>query len=120
MSDRLTDILKTVNKLYKDKTQSVDMNLTFTLASTDPNGKTLTSPGIEYIQWKDDYPIDCDKFMEDDTTKGGVGYVNYLWDPNRYINVMIYNFTNDPQSNTTTLGISHWHSQLQQQLSGGA
>lgn len=105
--DRLTDILKTVNKLYKDKTQSVDMNLTFTLASTDPNGKTLTSPGIEYIQWKDDYPIDCDKFMEDDTTKGGVGYVNYLWDPNRYINVMIYNFTNDPQSNTTTLGISH-------------
>lgn len=79
--NRLTDILKTVNKLYKDKTQSVDMNLTFTLASTDPNGKTLTSPGVEYIQWKDDYPIDCDKFMKDDTTKGGVGYVNYLWTP---------------------------------------
>lgn len=104
---RLAEILNVVNKLYKDKIKSVDMNLTFTLASTDPNGKTLTTPGVEYKQWEGSYPIDCDKFMEDDTTKGGVGYVKYLWDPNQYINVMIYNFTSDPQSNTTTLGISH-------------
>lgn len=33
--DRLAKILDTVNKLYKDKTKSVDMNLTFTLATTD-------------------------------------------------------------------------------------
>lgn len=104
---RLADILNVVNKLYKDKIKSVDMNLTFTLASTDPDGKALTTPGVEYKLWEGSYPIDCDKFMEDDTSKGGVGYVKYLWDPNQYINVMIYNFTTDPQSSTTTLGISH-------------
>lgn len=104
---RLAKILEVVNKLYKNKTQSIDMNLTFTLASTDPKGKKLTSPGVEYIQWTGSYPIDCDKFMKDDNTNGGVGYVDYLWDPNQYINVMIYNFTEDPVSKTTTLGISH-------------
>lgn len=101
--NRLSEILNVVNKLYKDKTKSVDMNLTFTLATTDPNGKTLTSPGVEYTQWSESYPIDCDNFMSDNSGK----YVKYIWDPNQYINVMIYNFTEDPQSNTTTLGISH-------------
>ena len=100
--NRLTDILKTVNKLYKNKIGSVDMNLTFTLASTGPDGKDLTTPGVEYTLWPESYPIDCDAFMSDNTRK----YVSYLWDPNQYINVMIYNFTND-NSGFTTLGIAH-------------
>lgn len=99
---RLVEILNVVNKLYKDKTKSVDMNLTFTMASTDPDGKALTTPGVEYILWPESYPIDCDAFMSDNTGK----YVKYLWDPNKYINVMIYNFTED-NSGSTTLGISH-------------
>lgn len=46
--------------------------------------------------------------MNDDISEAtGKGYVRYLWDPNRYINIMVYNFANDPNSNTTTLGISH-------------
>lgn len=105
--DRLAEILNVVNNLYKDKLKSVDMNLTFTLATTDADGEKLATPGVEYIEWKDSYPIDCDKFMTDDTTEGGAGYVEYLWDPNQYINVMIYNFATDPQSSSTTLGISH-------------
>lgn len=40
--------------------------------------------------------------MSDRTGK----YVKYLWDPNSYINVMIYNFVSD-DSGTITLGISH-------------
>ena len=100
--NRLTDILKTVNKLYKNKIGSVDMNLTFTLASRGPDGKDLTTPGVEYTLWPESYPIDCDAFMSDNTRK----YVSYLWDPNQYINVMIYNFTND-NSGFTTLGIAH-------------
>lgn len=99
---RLSDILGVVNKLYKDTGNSVDMNLTFTLAATNPVGETLPDPGVEYIQWTENYPIDCDAFMLDNSNK----YVKYLWDPNRYINVMIYNFS-DEKSNTTTLGISH-------------
>lgn len=99
---RLADILSIVNKLYKDKIKSVDMNLTFKLAAINPDGESMNTPGVEYVQWPESYPIDCDEFMSDNSGK----YVKYLWDPNKYINVMIYNFTSD-NSGTTTLGISH-------------
>lgn len=99
---RLADILNIVNQLYKDKTKSVNMNLTFKLAAINPDGESMNTPGVEYIQWPGSYPIDCDEFMSDNSGK----YVKYLWDPNKYINVMIYNFTSD-NSGTTTLGISH-------------
>lgn len=105
---RLSEILNTVNRLYKNSTQSVDMNLTFTLATVNPDGEAMEQPGVEYIAWPDSDPIDCDAFMNDDISEAtGKGYVRYLWDPNRYINIMVYNFANDPNSNTTTLGISH-------------
>lgn len=100
---RLSEILDVVNKLYKDASKSVDMNLTFMLATTNPNGETLQYPGVEYIQWTEDYPIDCEAFMTDNSKK----YVKYLWDPNMYINVMIYNFAADKDTESTTLGISH-------------
>lgn len=104
---RLADILSIVNKLYNDKIKSVDMNLTFKLAAINPDGESMNTPGVEYVQWPESYPIDYEEFMFDDLNKGGKGYVKYLWDPNKYINVMIYNFTQDPVSNTTTLGVSH-------------
>lgn len=101
---RLTHILDVVNKLYQNsKMQSVDMNLTFTLATTDPNGKTMLQPGVEYISWPENYPIDCETFMNDETGK----HVKYLWEPNSYINIMVYNFTEDPTSDITILGISY-------------
>ena len=53
-------ILDDLNSLYKSKNNSVDMNLTFTLATTDKNGETLPNPGVEYIQWPESYPIDCE------------------------------------------------------------
>lgn len=99
---RLADILSIVNMLYKGNSQSPNMNLEFKLANINPDGEPMKTPGVEYIQWPESYPIDCDKFMSDETGK----YVKYLWDPNKYINVMIYNFTSD-NSGTTTLGISH-------------
>lgn len=100
---RLAEILSMVNEMYKNEVNSVNMNLTFTLADTDPNGASLDNPGVEYVQWTESYPIDCEKFMNDNSGS----YVKYLWDPNRYINVMIYNFSADESSGTTTLGISH-------------
>ena len=105
--NRLSQILDIVNGLYKKATQSADMNLTFTLATTDPKGAVLSTPGVEYIKWTEEYPINCENFMNDDTTEGGKGYVKYLWNPNHYINVMVYNFTSDLTSNSTILGISH-------------
>ncbi|MCD8181970.1 MAG: zinc-dependent metalloproteinase lipoprotein [Bacteroides sp.] len=107
-ADRLSEILAIVNKLYQDKSKSVDMNLTFTLATTNPEGEKLSTPGVEYTLWPDSYPINCDEFMNDNSQGGGKGYVKYIWDPNRYINVMMYNFEPDADSDgSVTLGISH-------------
>ena len=100
---RLAEILTAVNKLYNDNAKSVDMNLSFVLAASDPAGNTLSTPGVEYIQYTEEYPIDCDEFMNDESGK----YVKYLWEPNQYINVMIYNFKDDATTNSTTLGIAH-------------
>ena len=106
--NRLSEILNAVNRLYKKSMQSADMNLTFTLATASPDGEKMDQPGVEYISWPGSYPIDCDAFMNDDINEtAGKGYVRYVWDPNRYINIMVYNFANEPGSNTTTLGISH-------------
>ena len=41
--------------------------------------------------------------MNDESGK----YVKYLWDPNSYINIMVYNFYSDPNFNFVTLGIAH-------------
>ena len=106
--DRLAKILDTVNKLYKDKTKSVDMNLTFTLATTDEDGKPLSTPGVEYVSWEESYPIDCDAFMNDETEK----YVKYIWEPRYYINVMVYN----EQYHTGNCTYTFFHSR--KQLSG--
>lgn len=100
---RLADILTVVNKLYNSNAKSVDMNLSFTLATSDPDGNLLATPGVEYVRWTGDYPIDCDEFMNDESGK----YVPYIWEPNQYINVMIYNFKPESGSNMTTLGIAH-------------
>ncbi len=103
-SSRLKEILEKVNKRYADTTNSEDMNLEFTLATTDENGKTLTTPGVEYVKWTDQYPIDCNKFMTDNSGT----YTKYLWEPTKYINIMIYNFQEEEDSNTTILGHSQF------------
>lgn len=98
---RIAEILKGVNSLYQNASKSVDMNLEFTLATTDENGNTLTTPGVEYVQWTD-IPMDCMTFMGTNNSKNAA----LLWDPNKYINVMLYKFTSD-NSGSVTLGISH-------------
>ncbi|MCI1647846.1 MAG: zinc-dependent metalloproteinase lipoprotein, partial [Bacteroides sp.] len=99
--ERLAYLLNAVNNLYQNSRSSVDMNLEFTLATTDENGNTLATPGVEYVYWANT-PMDCSSFMSDNTGQ----YVSLLWDPNKYINVMLYNFTSD-NSGSITLGITH-------------
>jgi len=99
--ERLAYLLNAVNNLYQNSRSSVDMNLEFTLATTDENGNTLATPGVEYVYWQN-IPMDCNAFMNDKTGQ----YVPLLWDPNKYINVMLYNFTSD-NSGSITLGITH-------------
>lgn len=100
--DRLADLLNKVNNYYKDHVKSIDMNLSFELATEAPKGKELAAPGVEYIKWTGAYPIDCAEFMSDNSRDNA----SLLWEPNDYINIMIYNFKSD-DSGSVTLGISH-------------
>lgn len=99
---RLKEILAGASNLYAHNYSGIDMGVTFSLATTDPNGKALSLPGVEYVRWDGEYPIDPYDFMQDDSGR----YVKYLWDPNRYINVMIFNFKGDG-GDEVVAGISH-------------
>ncbi|MGL5563729.1 MAG: zinc-dependent metalloproteinase lipoprotein [Tannerellaceae bacterium] len=96
-SERLAEILEQVNALVKKSSDASSVQFEYILATTDPNGKTLATPGVEYIPF-DQIPMNPERFMNDNTSK----YTYLLWDPNKYINVMMYQF-----SDNQTLGISH-------------
>lgn len=103
---RLAEILENVNAYYRGETlynggdAGVDTNLEFVLAEYDENGEKLSSPGVEYVKF-DDMPLDCESFMSDKR------YVTMLWDPNQYINIMLYNFAEVDEGRSIILGISH-------------
>lgn len=101
---RLKNLLQYVNEIYQGNIygKSTNAHLKFILAETDENGKKLSTPGVEYRQYTDEYPIDVNSFMSDNTGDK----VKYIWDPNQYINVMMFNFKQGDAS-TITLGISH-------------
>lgn len=108
---RLKAILDNVNDLYSGKIynfggenseNSENIHVQFELALCDEFGKKLSTPGVEYIKYSGSYPIDCNQFMNQKKGKN-----KYIWDPNEYINVMVYNFKTEDESATTTLGISN-------------
>ena len=96
---QLSKIITAVNKLYSNN----NMNLEFTLATTDPNGKTLAEAGVDR-QYISTDSLDCDKFMNGDLTDNSK-YVNMVWNLNNYINVFLYQFKTDA-SGYTTMGIT--------------
>ena len=110
-ASRLKEILTHVNELYQgnvylnplDSTPSQDIHIQFELAQKDESGKPMVTPGVEYLSYPDAKDsIDCESFMNDKSGK----YKQYIWDPNDYINVMVYNFKL-VKKDETILGISH-------------
>lgn len=103
--ERLATLLKNVNAYYRGETlykggdAGVEMNLEFVLAEKDEAGNALPTPGVEYVKM-DHAALDCEAFMDDKNN------VDLLWDPNRYINVMVYNFA-PVGGDGIILGISH-------------
>lgn len=105
----LKALLDNVNDLYEGALYSLNtqegasenIHVKFEMALYDENNKKLSTPGVEYIHYNGEYPIDCDTFMKAKKKKGKI-----IWDPNEYINIMVYNFKNT-QTNTITLGISN-------------
>lgn len=106
---RLKEILDNVNDLYAgslyasqwDDT-SERINVRFKLAEYDEKGNKLSTPGVEYVKWSGTYPIDPYDFMSEHKE-----YVRYIWEPNDYVNVMMYNFADEEDADGETLGISH-------------
>lgn len=95
--NRASDLIIACNRYYQNLlgSNSADMNLEFALATKDPEGNTLSEAGINRIQ-VDESTMDCEKFMENKDN------LQYLWDTNRYINIVLYTFSNE-----NILGISH-------------
>ncbi|MBO4316172.1 MAG: zinc-dependent metalloproteinase lipoprotein [Prevotella sp.] len=104
-TSRLSTIIDNVNDIYKGGVygESEKVNLRFFLATKDEKGNTLSTPGVEYVKWSGTYPIDPHEFMMNTTGE----YKKYIWDPNDYVNIMVYNFAADKEKGGITLGISH-------------
>nr|WP_294076612.1 zinc-dependent metalloproteinase lipoprotein [Prevotella sp. UBA5379] len=109
---RINFILNNVNALWKGSynSSSKDIGVNFVLATdvaeTDKSGNTvyvrLKNPGIDYINWTGD-SIDVEEFMN---SKNNGTYMEHLWDPNHYINIMVFPYKNTTTDGSTILGIS--------------
>lgn len=103
-ASHLTQLLQKVNDYYDGKTlyaggeKGIDMDVDFLLASHDEKGNKLATLGVEYIQVPD-VEISCEEMMQDKS------YLKYMWDHNRYINVVLYHFA--AVQNGVILGISN-------------
>lgn len=102
---RLANILKNVNEIYQGGIygESQNININFFLAKTDEKGNSLSTPGVDYVKWTGTYPIEPHDFMGDQSGSNK----QYIWDPNEYINVMVYNFAKKDGEDGITLGLSH-------------
>lgn len=107
---RFKTLLDNVNDLYEgqlyysnhgENSHSENIHVKFELALYDENNNKLATPGVEYIKYSGEYPIDCNTFMNQKKGKN-----KFIWDPNEYINVMVYNFK-DSKEDGTVLGISN-------------
>ncbi len=98
-ASRFKELIEQCNKLYQSQinNNSVNMNLEFVLATESPTGYKLAEPGVEYIQWSSPV-MDCYEFM----TRSNSTNTALLWDLDKYINIMVYTFTEN-----NTLGIAH-------------
>lgn len=84
----LQKVLDRVNQYYKSC--GVDMNCEFVMATEDPDGNKLEEPGVSREKWR--YTtMDCVDFMG----SGDAKYKAILWDPNKYVNVVLYNFSDE-------------------------
>lgn len=94
----LATLIEDVNKLYANC--GVDLGVEFVMAAEDPEGNLLAEPGVDRHRISLT-SINSSTFM-------GYGrepkkYCEYMWDPNRYVNIFVYTF-----EDKGILGISHF------------
>lgn len=99
-AEDIYQVIDDVNKFYRNANggNSQDLKIEFVPAQFDPNGNLLEEPGIERIKWVS-ATLDPTDVMNDKTNK----YTHFLWEPNDYVNILLYNFS---ASASNVLGIS--------------
>lgn len=93
----LAEVVAACNKLYKGGTSSPDINIELVLPTKDPQENDLEEAGVHYISWGST-ETDPNKFTSQ-TNPDPTGVAN-LWNMNEYINVFIYNFTDNEKATT--------------------
>ena len=80
-----------VNNFYSGNNgKSENVNLQFTLATTTPEGTPLTIPGIHVV--KSSFALfDVENYLKENSYNG----TEIIWDPNKYINIIVCPFTEE-------------------------
>ena len=95
----LQEVLAGVNRIWKEAAPG--LNVEFVAATEMPNGAKLLEPGVNRVKWDID-KIDYNRFMGF-TSASPKRYRDLLWDQNRYVNICLYNFSDDNITGVTTL-----------------
>lgn len=84
----LQEIIKEVNEIYRGlNPNSIDMHVEFIPATTTPSGDLLPEAGIHRIHHQTSR-LDVYDVMHSQEQK----YNHFIWNPNKYINVLLYTF----------------------------
>lgn len=95
--EHLNTILSNLNKLFNASDYRPDMKIDFVAATTDPQGNTLDESGINRYKVSD-----SNRSSRTMLTGGYSDFVNYFWEPSKYLNVYIFQFS-DNYSGLATL-----------------
>lgn len=95
----VSELIRKCNELYQNSNSSVDMNMKLVPATQDPEGITLSEPGIKRILRSTSAYQNSAKFLETTNTKDA----DLLWNPNQYVNVFVFTFTEKNVLGRTTL-----------------
>ena len=90
----LATLIDAVNEVYAHCGE--ELGLEFVMATHDPEGNLLEEPGVDRQQIKQE-KLNSSSFMRSEKNN------QYMWDPNRYINIFLYTF-----EDAGILGISHF------------
>ena len=98
LEGHLATLIEGVNQIYARCSQ--ELGIEFVMADCDPEGNVLAEPGV------DRHKINLTSINS--STFMGYGrepkkYCEYMWDPNRYVNIFVYTF-----EDKGILGISHF------------
>lgn len=88
-AEYIRECMDYVNTFYAGNNgKSLNMNLSFVLAATDPDGKPLAEPGIHRMK-QSSVLYNIDDYLLHNKYNG----TDLIWNPNDYINIIVCTFT---------------------------